>query len=553
MSEYPIVKRQGFWTRALQRFGLARSYNKVVRNPKGPEHGASWDAPYGQQQSFNPETAMSAYAGHAYTHAAVSRAAQDLASLPLRLIDGKGTEAVIIDQSPAIDLLNQPNTYTDGALFREQLLTDLILTGNCYVLIVGPLSAPVSLFRLHPKSVRIVTTPQQGIKGYEYTSDGQSVLYEPERVRHSRNASWADGPAGELYGTGAIESLAREINADINAQKLASNASAQGRPDVLLSPRDEADIWGRERRREILDAYRNMSSRGGAMVLSGQIDVTELKLSPRDMEFAQSRTMARESISAVIGVPSTVLGLPDANYATARQATLNYWQVQSKRGAKMSLLLTSIVNLFNPDYRIEHDYSNIEALQAVRDAQLKRIEAHLLNGMSAADAYRYEGLEDSPLVQQNRESAADDVGDEEHQDVRALLSILTYETRAKEDELARVGNKREAFEELPEATQTGLANKASKHNEDVNNAASKRTTKFTLAVVYWRGIGAYKTNPSSVRPSVNSAEQWAMGRVNSYLYALRNGRFRSGKHDTDLLPEDHPMQGSKKKNIRAKG
>jgi hypothetical protein len=32
-----------------------------------------------------------------------------------------------------------------------------------------------------------------------------------------------------------------------------------------------------------------------------------------------------------------------------------------------------------------------------------------------------------------------------------------------------------------------------------------------------------------------------MARVNSFLYALRNGKYRSGKHDTDLLPEGHPM------------
>ena len=32
-----------------------------------------------------------------------------------------------------------------------------------------------------------------------------------------------------------------------------------------------------------------------------------------------------------------------------------------------------------------------------------------------------------------------------------------------------------------------------------------------------------------------------MARVNSYLYALKNGKFRGGKHDTDLLPEGHPQ------------
>jgi hypothetical protein len=86
-----------------------------------------------------------------------------------------------------------------------------------------------------------------------------------------------------------------------------------------------------------------------------------------------------------------------------------------------------------------------------------------------------------------------------------------------------------------------LREKAKEHNEEVGNVASKRTDAGTLKKVYDRGIGAYRTNPQSVRPTVTSAPQWAMARVNSFLYALRNGKFRSGKHDTDLLPKGHPM------------
>jgi hypothetical protein len=64
--------------------------------------------------------------------------------------------------------------------------------------------------------------------------------------------------------------------------------------------------------------------------------------------------------------------------------------------------------------------------------------------------------------------------------------------------------------------------------------------KRTLQDVYDRGIGAYKTNPQSVRmkgtfeKGVNapmsqklSKEQWAMARVYSFLDG-------SQKHDTDL-------------------
>lgn len=38
-----------------------------------------------------------------------------------------------------------------------------------------------------------------------------------------------------------------------------------------------------------------------------------------------------------------------------------------------------------------------------------------------------------------------------------------------------------------------------------------------LQEVFDRGIGAYKTNPSSVRPNVTSPEQWAFSRVYSFV------------------------------------
>jgi|TARA_R100000084_G_scaffold105104_2_gene62235 HK97 family phage major capsid protein/HK97 family phage prohead protease len=91
-----------------------------------------------------------------------------------------------------------------------------------------------------------------------------------------------------------------------------------------------------------------------------------------------------------------------------------------------------------------------------------------------------------------------------------------------------------------------IENKVEEHNEEVGNVKSKRTNISTLSKVYERGIGAYKTNPASVRPNVSSPEQWAAARINSFLYALRNGRFRSGKHDTDLLPEGHPLSTKNK-------
>lgn len=53
--------------------------------------------------------------------------------------------------------------------------------------------------------------------------------------------------------------------------------------------------------------------------------------------------------------------------------------------------------------------------------------------------------------------------------------------------------------------------------------------KSGLQTIYDKGIGAYKTNPSSVRPGVKSPEQWAQARVYS---AVMGGK-------TAIIDQEH--------------
>tara|TARA_R100001440_G_scaffold37494_2_gene56816 strand:- start:9651 stop:12899 length:3249 start_codon:yes stop_codon:yes gene_type:complete len=77
--------------------------------------------------------------------------------------------------------------------------------------------------------------------------------------------------------------------------------------------------------------------------------------------------------------------------------------------------------------------------------------------------------------------------------------------------------------------------------EDHNSSSPKyRVTIGKLRKVFERGVGAYRNNPGSVRGNVTSADQWAMARVNSFLKALKTGKFPRSPFDTDLLPPDHP-------------
>lgn len=95
---------------------------------------------------------------------------------------------------------------------------------------------------------------------------------------------------------------------------------------------------------------------------------------------------------------------------------------------------------------------------------------------------------------------------------------------------------------ISEAVKKGLAKKVKEHNDKHGDKKGKRVTQRMLEAVFRRGVGAYNTNPQSVRPSVSSQDQWAYARVNVFLAAVRTGRFKSGKFDRDLLPKGHPLR-----------
>ena len=103
-----------------------------------------------------------------------------------------------------------------------------------------------------------------------------------------------------------------------------------------------------------------------------------------------------------------------------------------------------------------------------------------------------------------------------------------------------VDNKSEE-KQVSKRVKDALKEKVKDHNEKYGDNPKKRATLRMLEAVFRRGVGAYNTNPTSVRPRVTGPDQWAFARTNSFLAALRTGRFQGGRHDTDLFPKGHPL------------
>jgi len=87
------------------------------------------------------------------------------------------------------------------------------------------------------------------------------------------------------------------------------------------------------------------------------------------------------------------------------------------------------------------------------------------------------------------------------------------------------------YEKVEKSRKDTLKDKVDEWNEKYSDKHG-RVTVSMLEDVYDRGIGAYRTNPSSVRPNVKSKEQWAFARVNSFLDAARGSK--KINHDQDI-------------------
>jgi hypothetical protein len=86
-----------------------------------------------------------------------------------------------------------------------------------------------------------------------------------------------------------------------------------------------------------------------------------------------------------------------------------------------------------------------------------------------------------------------------------------------------------------------LKDKSTDFNERYKEKLGYGVDVGMLKTVYQRGVGAYNVSHS---PEVSSSEQWALARVNAFLYLVRTGRPENKKYvgDNDLLPTDHPKK-----------
>lgn len=392
-----MVVKDGLFLRLLRAVGL------VKVEPNGEiQHsaGADYVPNVGFRSQYDPKASLSVLAAFPWPFACVQAISTDLSKVPLRCYRGKGADAEILDDHPVLDLLGQPSSRVGATLFRRQLYTDMVLTGNAFILVAGNGGTPEALLRLHPARVSIKPLTDGQPNEYQYDGAGyEAISYGYEQVLHIRTPSWSDDPSN-LWGTGAVQPLHHDLTTEKATADLTARTAATGQPTGILSPKEEGDRWSKEQIVTLRHAYETQMQSGGSgvLILGGQAQFDKMSFTPREMEFSAVRDFVRASTLAAFGVVPVRVGIESANYATAQSQMQLYWESLQGRATLVDESLTRLARMFDEDITVRHDFSAVEVLQESRTERLDRVSAWSMLGVPVSEAAAYEGFEDLPFT-----------------------------------------------------------------------------------------------------------------------------------------------------------
>ena len=343
------------------------------------------------QAQFTPRQydrlAEEGYQKNVIAYRCIRLIAQNAASVPWVLFEGRGPLRRKLHEHPLLSLLSNPNPAQGGTELLESLFGFFLIAGNSYIEAVGPDGAkPHELWALRPDRLRIVPGKGGMVESYRYSVAGQTLdfpvshLTGRARVLHIKSFH----PLDDWYGMSPLEAAAFSIDQHNAAAKWnASLLQQSGRPSGALVFKPTAngpDQLSEEQRLELkneLESFFSGSHNAGRpMVLEGGLDWKEMALSPKDMDWLAGKDLSAREIALAYNVPPQLIGLEGSlTFANFEQARLAFYD-----DAVLPLLCHFRDELnnwlapeFGDDLTLDFDRDAIEALSARRDKMWERI------------------------------------------------------------------------------------------------------------------------------------------------------------------------------------
>ena len=318
---------------------------------------------------------------NAVVYRCVRMIAEAAASVPWRLYEGRDE----ITAHPLLELISRPNPGDVAPTLFEALFTNLLLFGNAYVEAVSIDGAPRELYVLRPDRMKVIPGRNGWPMAFDYTVSGERVRYDMtldgvKPILHLKLFH----PLDDYYGFAPI--AAAQIALDIHNSagswnKALLDNSARPSGALVYTGQQNGHLTDEQFERlknELEDNFQSTRNAGRPMLLEGGLDWKALSLSPKDMDFAESKSAAAREIALAFGVPPLVLGIPgDNHYANYQEANRAFWRqtiiplINRTQKSFERWLAPGYAETFTIDY----DIDRIEALADERATEWTRIGA----------------------------------------------------------------------------------------------------------------------------------------------------------------------------------
>ena len=263
-------------------------------------------------------------------YACVRILAEGIAGLPLHLYKcGKnGSREKAVDHPLYFLLHDEPNPEMTSFVFRETLMTHLLLYGNCYCQIIRDGRGQVTaLYPLMPNQMS-VDRDEKGQLYYTYLRSGEeadtmkkgTVYLLPEDVLHIPALGF-DGLVGYSPIAMAKNSIGVGLACEEYGAKFFANGAAPS--GVLEHPGTIKDIT---RLRESWNAiYGGSKNAGKVAILEEGMHYSPISISPNEAQFLETRKFQVDEIARIFHVPPHMIGdLDRSTFSNIEQQSLEF-------------------------------------------------------------------------------------------------------------------------------------------------------------------------------------------------------------------------------------
>lgn len=324
-----------------------------------------------------PSSGVDSYRQNVIVYRCVNLVSQTASHVPWQIFTIKGGRRHLEAFHPAAKLLKRPSSSKGGADFFAELISSKLLFGNTYILASGNENIqPKELYLLPSQNTNMIIENGKNV-GYKYHSASGEKIYtinpmtRMSRVLHIKNYN----PSNPLTGLSCLEAAAASIDVHSMASRWNSNLLKNGaRPSGALIMKDGNNYLSDEQferlREQLSEKYVGSSNSGRPMILEGGLDWREMSISPKDMDFIESKNAAAREIALAFGVPPQLLGINgDNTYSNMQEARLALWE--ETLIPLLDKLSDSMTNwfsyLFGHEVIVDFDRDAISALTAKRE------------------------------------------------------------------------------------------------------------------------------------------------------------------------------------------